>query len=433
MELGATKFLLSAEGRKALDELTQTKITSSDELKVISKLRKTYDMGSASALIDCAMARQKAITQEKFSRAERMFFTRTALEQASGERIARYRAKRFLNLCNTKQQIADLCCGIGGDTIALSQDFKVSGFDRDEARLLMAQANAAEYDNGERFRAEFMDVKDFAPAGFTAAFFDPARRDADGKRIFHPERYGPPLSTIYPFLGDLKGIAVKVSPSIDYDALRESAPKFEVELISENGEVKEAVLWFGELRSLATRRATMLLRDKVLNFDDSDGVPQLKLSPLKAFIHEPDGAIIRAGLVELLGEQLCAEKVDEQIAYLTGDEPSKTEAARSFEIIDHMPFSMKRLKKRLGELNCSRVTVKKRGSPLTPEEVQNALALRGDGIELTVILTRVAEEHTAIICRPRVLSGPVAWNIPEVSSGLNDQYNHPSGIDRDEA
>lgn len=400
MNLEAAKFLLTELGRQTLNELMQSKITASDEIKTVSRLRKSFDMVCSSALMEAAIARQKAMEQNKFSKADKMFFTKTGLEQSSGEAISNYRILRFSEQCKSGERIADLCCGIGGDTIALSQSFDVVGYDLDESRLLFAEANAAAYGNKERFQAQVLNVGEFDPQGFSAAFFDPARRDSNGKRIFDPEKYGPPLSKIYPALKKLKGIAVKASPGIDYEALRESAPNFEVEIISENGDVKEAVLWFGAFKSKANRRATLLVQGAPLSLDDSAGLERLPLGPLGRFIHEPDGAIIRAGLVELLGEPLNATKIDEQIAYLSGDEPSLNALAHSFEIIAQMPFSMKKLKKRLTELNCSRVVVKKRGSPLTPEEVQNGLGLRGDGVELTVILTRVKEEHTAIICLP---------------------------------
>ena len=58
------------------------------------------------ALVDL---RQRAAV--KFARAGEMFFDREGLEMATREEVARYRAWRL----REAGDVADLCCGIGGD------------------------------------------------------------------------------------------------------------------------------------------------------------------------------------------------------------------------------------------------------------------------------------------------------------------------------
>ncbi|MBK7749694.1 MAG: methyltransferase domain-containing protein [Candidatus Obscuribacter sp.] len=416
MDLAAVSFLLSQAGRAALDELTQTPILPANELKLISSLRKRFDMTTTAALIEAAQARQRAVRQRKYGRADQMFFTRDGLEQSSGEVIANYRARRFVATMPKDARIADLCCGIGGDTIALAQYFDVTGFDLDETRLQLAHANAHVCGVQDKLQVRQSDVTSFDGQAECAAkgnssgdqsttikydgvFFDPGRRDKNGKRIYDPERYSPPLSTIRNWLKTTAGTAVKVSPGIDYEQLRAAGLDFEVEIISQAGEVKEAVLWLGAFkRPEVARRATLLQGDDVLSYDDAACIPDLPITTPRGYIHEPDGAIIRAGLVGLLGEPLAATKIDPDIAYLTGDTPSDAVTARSFAVLDSMPFSLKKLKSSLQALKCGRVVVKKRGSPLSPEELIKALAIKGDGKELTVILTHLSGTHSAIIC-----------------------------------
>lgn len=408
MDLAAVSFLLSQTGRQALDALTQTPILPANELKLISSLRKRFDMTTTAALIEAAQARQRAARQHKYERADQMFFTRDGLEQSSGEAIANYRARRFVATMQKNARIADLCCGIGGDTIALAKYFDVTGFDLDETRLQLAKANAQVCGVEQRLQTVCADVNGFdglscSPGAsdlkMDGVFFDPGRRDKNGKRIYDPERYSPPLSTIRNWLKTTSGTAVKVSPGIDYDQLRANGLDFEVEIISQSGEVKEAVLWLGAFkRPAVARRATLLLGDGVLSYDDAAGIPDLPITTPRGYIHEPDGAIIRAGLVGLLGEPLAATKIDPDIAYLTGDTPSNAVTARSFAVLDSMPFSLKKLKSSLQALKCGRVVVKKRGSPLSPEELIKALAIKGEGRELTVILTHLSGTHSAIIC-----------------------------------
>lgn len=417
-------FAVSERGRALLDKLALQELTENNHLKVLTALRKSdkLEASEAAAVLEVALARQKAIKSAKFANAEKMFFTRDALEQASGEKITAHRRKRFQTLAESLGSavaIVDFCCGVGGDSLALCPVGPVMGIDLNEARLVLAKANATALGLSDRFDAVCADVAKFSSANinhsntinsYQLAFFDPGRRDEQGKRIFKAEAYQPPLSTLKNWLRkdelpNLKGLAVKVSPGIDYDELKQLGLDCEVEIISENGDVKEAVLWFADLRSAGTdknttRRATLLYGDKQFSFDDSQGIPKLECQNPSRYLHEPDGAIIRAGLVECLGADMKAFKIDDEIAFLTSDNLSNSPCARSFEIISSLPFSLKKIKQELQKLKARNLTVKKRGSPIVPDEFIKSLSLKkGDGEDLTVILTRVKNEHTAFITR----------------------------------
>ncbi|NJL93087.1 MAG: hypothetical protein HC915_04860 [Anaerolineae bacterium] len=62
-----------------------------------------------------------------------------------------------------------------------------------------------------------------------------------------------------------------------------------------------------------------------------------------------------------------------------------------------LPFNLKKLRALLREQDIGQVTVKKRGSPLTPEQLQGQLRLKGGGAHATLILTRLAGQHVALI------------------------------------
>ncbi|MDX1988167.1 MAG: class I SAM-dependent methyltransferase [Candidatus Obscuribacter sp.] len=448
MDLETARFVLSKSGEDCLKELTARypSIAAPQELSIIEWLRKRANLNQAqsSAILEVAKARQKAAETNKFSRAVEMFFTREALEQASGEEIAAHRSRRFARAFEANATIADLCCGIGGDTTALSRNFSVTGVDLDQARLLFAAANAAVYGNAERFAGLHEDVTKCKINSYQGAFFDPGRRTKDGRRINNPEHYLPPLGTIHSWLPHLKGLAVKLSPGIDYEKLKDL--DCEIEIISQDGEVKEALLWFGALREAggkaARHRATLLTSNKyqaptrqevdmvpgdnyrpgfdsnsaqgdskkqIITLSDAGGMEPLAVAPLARYLHEPDGAIIRAGLVELVGARFNALKIDQDIAYLTGATPATAPLMRSFEVLAAMPFSLKKLKAELQALACTSVVVKKRGSPIAPEELLKALALKNahkkakhdaePQTELTVFLTHLDGIHSAIITR----------------------------------
>jgi hypothetical protein len=318
MEAHALAFLLTAAGQQLLRRLTAVPITPDTHLQTAMQLRREIDDPAlVHALLETAVLRQKALS--KFSRAEQMYFTREALEQASGELIARYRSHRF-GQCGSFGQIgtgmiADLGCGIGGDSLALCQQSPVIGIDQDEVRLRMATCNVAAYGGNGRFHPLQADLTQLHPLPVSAFFFDPARRDEFGRRLHSVHAYRPPLALADHWLAHVPHAAVKVSPAIDY---AEVPPAAELEFISVAGEVKEGVLWFGDLQTGVRRRATLLPGGHTLT--DTDDTEPLPILLPRQYLYEPDGAVIRAHLVQALGHRLGAAQIDADIAYLTSDE-----------------------------------------------------------------------------------------------------------------
>jgi hypothetical protein len=141
------------------------------------------------------------------------------------------------------------------------------------------------------------------------------------------------------------------------------------------------------------RQATLLPGNHVLT---SEEVPEIPVQQPGAFLYEPDGAVIRAHLVEQLAVQLNAAKISEDIAYLTADSHQFTPFARTFAIEDSFPFQLKRLRHYLRERKIGRVTIKKRGSPLDPDSLQKQLRLKGDEHRI-IFLTQVQREPVVLI------------------------------------
>jgi hypothetical protein len=63
-----------------------------------------------------------------------------------------------------------------------------------------------------------------------------------------------------------------------------------------------------------------------------------------------------------------------------------------------MPFNLKKLRAYLREHDVASVTVKKRGSPITPEELIQGLKLKGGQHSRTLVLTRHAGNPLVLIC-----------------------------------
>jgi len=119
-----------------------------------------------------------------------------------------------------------------------------------------------------------------------------------------------------------------------------------------------------------------------------------------SYLYEPDPAVIRAGMVEELAEELDAWTLDPHIAYLTSDRLFATPFAASYRVQDAMPFQLRRLRAALSSRGYADVVVKKRGFPMEPEELRLQLlpSLRGGTAgEAVVLLARVGSGHMAIV------------------------------------
>ncbi|CAM5427932.1 class I SAM-dependent methyltransferase [Streptomyces pilosus] len=383
--------LLTPEGRALLDEVRDT--DPAHELAVATRLRREHPAGLVSAALGQARLRQRAVAKFGEQDAGRMFFTPDGVEQSTRASVAAYRAERFKELGVTS--VADLCCGIGGDAIALARaGIRVLAVDRDPLTAAAARANADALGLAGLIEVREADVTEVDTAGYDAVFVDPARRGGRG-RIFDPEAYSPPLSwAVGAARTASRAAALKVAPGIPHEAVPAGA---EAEWISDGGEVKEAVLWFGAGQA-APVRATLLPGPRTL---PSRGLPDPAVRPPGRYLYEPDGAVVRAHLVAEVAEELDGGLLDATIAYITADEHRPTPYATAYEITDRLPFNVKKLKALLRERQVGVLTVKKRGSAVEPEELRRKVLPKPHGrASVTVFLTRVDGAPTMLLGHP---------------------------------
>src|SRR5437667_8104159 len=111
LDLATLDWLQSPDGEQAMRRAADL---LGDPLAAVTALRRVWTREQSAAAIRQAELRRRA--RSKFGHADRMLFEAEALEQASGETLARWRARRFRPF----ERAADLGCGIGGDTLALA-------------------------------------------------------------------------------------------------------------------------------------------------------------------------------------------------------------------------------------------------------------------------------------------------------------------------
>jgi hypothetical protein len=378
-------------------------------LALAERLRRQYP----AALVAAAMTQRELrhAAAAKFSRADGMLFTRAGYEQSSGETIARYRASRL----GSASRIADLCCGIGGDLIALAAAGEVLAVDRDETHVRLARHNAAVYGRADLVRAVAGDVRDVNLARAGAVFIDPARRAGPGSasaaqaRRYRAGTCEPPLDWCFALAETVPAVCVKAAPGISEDLVPGA---WEAEFIAESRDLKEAVLWSPALATAPVapgrgpRRATVIAPSgpggatgsHTLVARAGDPVP---LREPGEYLLDPNPAVTRAGLVEDLARHLGgdAAKIDPQIAFLTLDRNVTTPFARTLRVRYSAPWHEKAFARRLRELDIGAVDIRRRGLAGDVDQIRRRLKLSGKD-RATVVITRVSDRPWGLICTP---------------------------------
>lgn len=395
-ELDQLAWLRTPEGDAATALAGRLLADGTDLLPGLARLR--AEVGPEHAGPAWELARLRARARPVFGAdADVLFFTADALEQAGRPELAARRAGRLLTGGATRA--ADLGCAAGTDTMALARGgASVVAVDRDPLARALTAANAVALGIADRVEVLDADVVDLVAAadgevaGCSAATLDPARR-AGGRRQLDPDRWSPPWPAVATLLDRVPATVVKVAPGLDHDRIPAGV---EAEWVSVGGSIVEALLW-GRGLSANWRRATVL-RDGALAELAADADPGPACAgPVRAWLHEPDPAVIRSGLVSLVAAELGATLIDPTIAYLSSDAAADSPVATSYRVDEVLPFNLKKLRALLRARGVGRVVVKKRGSPIEPETLARQLRGPGDGTAV-VVLTRVAGAPTVLVC-----------------------------------
>ncbi|HTE72764.1 MAG TPA: class I SAM-dependent methyltransferase [Actinomycetes bacterium] len=397
-ELRGFRALLTDQGQAVLRSLAAydpaTALTEGDRLR---------RAGHPDHLVAAALtqARLRARARPRLGDlADRLYLTPDGLEQLTRPEVAARHAARFAAAVDGP--VLDLCCGVGGDLTALAAaGLAVTGVDRDPLAVAVARANLAALGLDERAEVRLGDVPgdlDATPdldvdlAEAAGVFVDPARRSGRG-RALDPRTWSPPWDAVLGLAARVPATGAKTAPGLAHHLLPAGA---EAEWVSVGGGVVECALWWGPLGSGVARRATLLPASATVT---GDGTARAPVGPVGRYLHEPDGAVIRAGLVAEVADPLGATLLDPTIAYLSTPGPVVSPFLTTYEVVDVLPFHLKRLRALLRDRGVGRLTVKKRGTAVAPEELRARLRLSGDA-EATVVLTRVAGAQTVLLVEP---------------------------------
>jgi hypothetical protein len=391
MEMAELRALLTPVGLRLLDDAGEV-ATTADAAAAVGRLRAAGHPPELVAAV-VTQARLRTRARAKFGDfASGMLFTRAGLEQATRLGVAASHAGRFR--AAGIAHVADLGCGIGGDALGLAAlGIAVTAVEADEVTAAVAAYNLAPFAPDARVlhaRAEQTSLE-----GIAGVWLDPARRSAghDETTRLRAADYTPSLDWAFALAARIPA-GIKLGPAFDRDEIPADA---EAQWISIDGSTVELVLWTGTLARPGVRRAALVMRgDDAHELTAAADAEDAPVRELGAFVHEPEGAVIRARLIGEVARALDAGMLDPRIAYLTSDAAVTSPFVRSFRIREELPFDTKKLARALRERGIGRLEIKKRGVDLDPATLRTRLKLSGDG-EATLLLTRTGGERRALL------------------------------------
>jgi hypothetical protein len=358
LDAATARWLVSEAGVAHVTEVTAWLDTDVAELPIATRLRRSgMTATQAAAVVGAAAARRRA--RERWPDADRLLFTRTGLEQASDPAVSAWRAQRYLDV-----EVADLCAGIGGDTLALLEAAShVTAVDVDEARLVLLRHNAGV--RGSEPSILVGDARRLELPAPVRRHVDPGRRDAAGRRTRRLNELRPPVGELVAAHRDAVGSAIVLPPAVDLNDPH--LPAGELEFVQVDGHLVEAVVWLGALaRSHAGATATLLPEglSRTRTTDDPEHVPVRSVGD---WVIEVAPAAVRARLHDELARELGAHRLARTRALLTSDRrpaPSPWYSAR--EVVTVLPARARAVRAWLGRDQSEPVEIVTHGIDVDP-------------------------------------------------------------------
>ena len=381
--LAAWEQLDSPDGRSLIEEVALLDPPGAAD---IQRFRRDWPASVVTAAVELTRARRRA--RMKFERAGELWCDTQGVEQATSERVARWKARRFAE--SEATSVLDLCCGIGGDAMALSEVGTVHGVDLDPVRCWMTARNAG-------CTASAEDVLGIDLQG-RHVHVDPARREeATGRRSWDPNHHRPNWPELSELLARARGGACKLGPGIPLPL--DGAPDpTEYELIQDANQLVQAVLWTGDLaQAPGCHRATMLPEGR-----STCGLPGEV--PIADQLPEPGDWLVEARpaleRARLVAHQLGARDDVRELAPglgLMGSSAATNDPwFTDWRIEAVLPLRERGLKRWLRAHDAGEVVVRTRGGAVDPDTWSRAL--KGSGSTTWVVFAlRLGSTTRAIV------------------------------------
>lgn len=388
------QWLITPKAEPWLSETFGRRESGESFLRISKWLRKQFTPQRSALILELVQNRSRAI--RKFERAEQMFFTRTALEMATDQWIAGYKSRRYRNF----RSVADICCSIGGDLIALAsaqKSGKCTGFDNEKLAIVYANANLESHGltNASAIQKSLEEIE---VNHYDAFHVDPDRRK--NGRSTRGNSFSPSLDDVFEKLSQVEALGIKVAPATP--AVANLSGEMEREWIGRRRECQQQMIWSGDLANhpgcrVATRlgKSGSVTSFALLESDIESATVPIATS-IQQYVYEPHSVLLASGLADALASQLDLEKVAPDVFYFTSDSRIKNRLLSRFKVAHSMKANLRSVTQSVQDAGYGDLEVKKRGITEAVAEKYKRIQLKGLG-RGTLLLCPFAGQVTAII------------------------------------
>lgn len=325
----------------------------------VAKLRLKYGASRSFEILQIECRRKYASKLSETLRDTPEFIFPTALsgEQSTSDSLAKYHA----SLIKQGDRIADLTAGLGIDAMAMAKKSGEAGHvvcvERDENVADALRHNAVTYTNIEVINSDCRTLLDiWAKEGmvFDVVFIDPARRAADGGRVFALNQCEPDVVEMMPLLKKItKKLIVKASPMLDIAHTLNLVPTAsQLIVLGTTVECKELdiICDFTHESPTSTEIKAVTIGKGVHNTyiftraEEVAATPQFGLPKADGYIYDPYPAIMKAAPFKLLctGE---AKAIGPNTHLWYSDSPVQHFPGREYKILEILPYMSKHIKR----------------------------------------------------------------------------------------
>ena len=376
--------------------LQKYKSSPPDALTLAQKLKSSFSVEQRHFIGEWLQIQPKA--QQKFGSDKLWLCDTFAYEQSTGATLSRWKSQIWPGGI----KLADLCCGMGGDSIFLDPKVQVLGVDLDPKRLYMFAYNteSAGLKRSAEVKRSFI-CADVLSSAWKADFLqiDPARRQErrQNQRKFILQ---PSWNEILDLCKRVQGAVIKLPPGFPVEKI---PPTASILYLGHHNDCLEALVLIGEipwLRNLSQEAiiGAVNCSDDGLFWRSRRELVQNSIKKVKKWLYEPIPTMIRSHLFLNLAKELGLAQIDPQIAYLTGDFPVNSPWLKAFEVLESGTQNRKNIQKWIYKHNIGKLIIKKCGVDINIDAELKKFKLKGDNNGI-LFFTRLQNKRISILSK----------------------------------
>lgn len=323
-----------------------------------------------------------------------------SVEQSSSELTARWKASLFKG-----GKIADLTGGMGIDSYFFSKTFDSVSYIEHQPDLAAAAKHNFEALGATTIQVFNERAEEFiatTSAIFDVIYCDPARRDANQKKVVHISDCEPNLVTFLPqILEKTRYVLIKYSPLLDIKlAISQLQFVKQVMVVAVKNEVKELLFCIEKGHTAAPEiKAIHLLPSETHEFSfhyESEENVQIGYALPNKYLYEPNAAIMKAGGFRSVASKFQLMKLAPNSHLYTNENLIEDFQGRVFSVTRVMKFDKKLI---TNSLTNNKANISCRNFPFKPDEIKKQLKLKDGGDDYLFFTEDANRNKLVILCQ----------------------------------